>query len=490
MHRFAVRKICLNLQCKPRQFSLMCALTFAGAVLLFPFPSAGAQTQPATQSLDGLWLTDGYGDLIEFQGDNARGYQITTLSCISAANATRKTEGGAVNEVVFAGDDGTFRVSPGTSPDTRWLHKDGSVSNILLRRTGSRPKPCGQPLADTPLANYQVFWETFAEHYPFFALRRMNWSVVDGEFRPKVTAQTTPEELFRILSDMIEPLHDAHTFINAKSIQHRFHGYRPAADPMQKKNAARIAEIIKTKYVRGDLHDYCNHQLQFGLVPFGPARNAASPEFAGFLRIHSFSGYSDDREFVKQVDALETTLDDIFKDSGKLSGLVIDVRINGGGSDVFGISIASRLATQEYLAYTKVTRNDIRDPDHRTPPQPVMVHVSRRPGFRGPVVLLTSSDSVSAAETFTMAILDRQPHVVRVGANTQGVFSDVLGRSLPNGWTFGLPNEIYLTKDGKAFDGGGVPPDVEVPIFPPEDLANGRDSALDKALELLASKAK
>jgi C-terminal processing protease CtpA/Prc len=105
-------------------------------------------------------------------------------------------------------------------------------------------------------------------------------------------------------------------------------------------------------------------------------------------------------------------------------------------------------------------------------------------------MLLTSADSVSAAETFTMAVLDRQPHVIRVGANTQGVFSDVLGRKLPNGWSLGLPNEVYLTKDGKAFDGPGVPPDIEVPVFSSEDLADGRDSALNKALELLVSKDK
>jgi C-terminal processing protease CtpA/Prc len=220
-------------------------------------------------------------------------------------------------------------------------------------------------------------------------------------------------------------------------------------------------------------------------IPVGKANSAA-----GYLRIHSFSRYSEDKEFARQLVALENALDAIFKDAAKWTGLVIDVRINGGGSDVFGISIASRLATQEYLAYSKVIRNDIHDSDHRTPPQPVIVHISQRPGFRGPVVLLTSADSVSAAETFTMAVLDRQPHVIRVGENTQGVFSDVLGRKLPNGWSFGLPNEIYLTKDGRAFDGMGVPPDVEVPIFPTEDLANGRDSALNKAVELLASKDK
>jgi hypothetical protein len=334
-------------------------------------------------------------------------------------------------------------------------------------------------------------WETFAEQYPFFALHQMDWVAVDKKFRPQVIPDTKPEDLFRIFREMLDPLHDAHIFIHAKSIQKRFHGFRPSADPMQKKNAARITEIIEAKYIGGGLQDFCNKQLQFGLLRSSPGAPLTDSEAngIGYLRIHSFSDYSSDREFVKQVDVLERALDDIFKDSGRLHGLVIDVRINGGGSDVFGISIASRLATREYLAYSKVIRDDIRDPDHRTPPQPVIVHVSQRAGFHRPVVLLTSADSVSAAETFTMALLDREPRVIRVGANTQGVFSDVLGRKLPNGWTFGLPNEIYLTKDGKAFDGTGVPPDIAVPIFPTEDLTNGRDSALDKALGLLGHKA-
>jgi Peptidase family S41 len=475
----------------------LCVISFSAAALFLLSSLANVQTNSTAHSLDGQWLTDGYGDLVEFQGDSLRGYEITTLSCLASAQATRKTEASDASESVFVGDDGgTFRVSPATSADMRWLHEDGSVSSILLRRAGSRPELCGQPLADTPLTNYRVFWETFAEEYPFFALRHMDWVAVDKKFRPQVTLDTKPEELFRIFSDMLDPLHDAHTFINAKSIQKRFHGFRPSADPMRKKSAARITEIIETKYVRGGLHDFCNKQLQFGLLRSSPhaalsdSEGSGRADGIGYLRIHSFSNYSGDREFVKQLDALEIALDDIFKDPTKLNSLVIDVRINGGGSDVFGISIASRLATQEYLAYAKVIRNDIRDPDHRTPPQPVIVHVSQRPGFRGPVVLLTSADSVSAAETFTMAVLDRAPHVVRIGSNTQGVFSDVLGRKLPNGWTFGLPNEIYLTKDGKAFDGTGVPPDIEVPIFPTEDLTNGRDSALDKALELLAHKAK
>jgi len=40
--------------------------------------------------------------------------------------------------------------------------------------------------------------------------------------------------------------------------------------------------------------------------------------------------------------------------------------------------------------------------------------------------------------------------------------------------------------DGKAFDGAGIPPDLQVPFFSREDLAIGRDAALDKAMEILA----
>src|SRR5262249_44374285 len=144
---------------------------------------------------------------------------------------------------------------------------------------------------------------------------------------------------------------------------------------------------------------------------------------------------------------LEEALDGIFKGASNWSGLVIDIRINSGGFDEFGVAIASRLASSDYLAWEKAARNDVRDPDHHAPPQRLMVRVSQKAGFRGPVVLLTSPHGVSAAETFAMALLGRDPHVTRIGANTQGVFSDELVRRLPNGWTFGLSNEIYLTKE-------------------------------------------
>ena len=84
--------------------------------------------------------------------------------------------------------------------------------------------------------------------------------------------------------------------------------------------------------------------------------------------------------------------------------------------------------------------------------------------------------------------MGREPRIVRIGENTQGVFSDVLGRRLPNDWQIGLPNELFLTEAGTSFDGPGIPPDVPVPVFRAADISAGRDPALEKALELLVSR--
>jgi C-terminal processing protease CtpA/Prc len=349
----------------------------------------------------------------------------------------------------------------------------------MLHRVRSRPPVCGKAAENTPQSNYAVFWQTFAEHYAFFELRQTDWREVDARFRHQVTARTTAEELFAIFRQMVEPLHDAHTGIVARDIKKSFSGRRPDPNHLEAADWKRAAETIESKYVRGGLRSFCNGRVQFGMLDGS----------IGYLRITAFQGYADGRQYADSLFALQSALDSIFRDGGRLRGLVIDVRLNTGGADPLGLEIASRLTTEKFLAYSKVSRNnpDVEGHVRFTTPQPSWVTPSERPGFHGAVVLLTGPDTVSAGETFTMALFGRQPPVTRVGLNTQGVFSDVLVRKLPNSWGFWLPNEVYLTMDGKSFDGAGVPPDIRLPFFSREDLLNGRDSGLDKAREILAA---
>lgn len=410
---------------------------------------------------------------VRIAGDSLRTYEITSVSCLPGFGAHRT--GGSADEPVFTLDDApfTFSLRPGPGGERR-LHIDGAASERVMRRADALPARCGQPPAKDAAAVFDVFWQTFREHYPFFADRGVDWEAVRRTYAPRA-ASASPQELFGILREILASLRDAHTFLVAPDLHMGFSGSREDPYPVGDSGRARIREIVDTRYLRAAPHAFANGQIHFGMLP----------DSIAYLRIGSFFGYVREGGYASWENALNAALDTVFADTRGWRGVVIDVRVNGGGADPLGLAIASRLATEPYTAYAKVARSDPDDPAKRTAPQPSVVRPGARPGWRGPVVELTSRYSVSAAETFTQALMGRRPAVERVGENTQGVFSDVLGRTLPNGWRFGLPNELFLTDDGKSFDGPGIPATVAVPTFTRDDLRAGRDPGLERAMEIL-----
>jgi hypothetical protein len=429
--------------------------------------------------LEGLWKTDGYGFVIEIKADHFQFYEITAVSCLPSLSGTVKLvdEGSGDENLLEAliqlGDfEMTIQVFTGATTDEKRFHFEGAASDIVARRISEFPASCEALPPNTPDVNFDIFWQTYLEHYPFFAIKGVDWEAVRREFRPQIKGDTKEEELLEVFKKMILPLEDAHTFLQAPSLGTGFSGKRPDPNPLTHEDRARSVEIIETKYLRSPVRRWANEQIAFAMLEAG----------VGYLRISSFSGYTNKGDFRSGADALEAALDEIFDSGEEMVGLVIDIRVNGGGIDLYGLAIASRLTESEYLAYTKQARNDPTDPDQWTEGQPSLVHPSSRPNFFGPVILLTGPESVSAAETFTMALMGRFPEVIRLGKNTQGVFSDVQRRALPNGWHFWLPNEHFLTEDGKSFDGPGIPPHIVVPVFSRSDLDSGKDGALEEAL--------
>jgi hypothetical protein len=430
-------------------------------------------------SLDGHWLSDGYGFYAEKRDGTITLKEVTRVSCLPAYVAKResilpngelfmsegaKSEGGG--PVIFQ----AIRVK-----DDMHLRYEGAVSDFVFKRAEGPPPSCKEVTPNTPQSNYAIFWQNYADHYPFFALRKTDWAAVDAQMRPTITDKTTPAQLYAKLKGMFSVFNDAHTGIGAPDLKTRFVGYRPGLYPQRDLNDSRIHKILTRKYLQSPLQYYCNKQLQYGVLKDGTA----------YLRIISFYDYVPDARFSDQAAALGKALDIIMADVAKRKGFIIDVRTNDGGSDEFGNIIAGRLTDKPYLAYRKVIRNDLDDKGGRTPSQDVMVNAAPGKAYLGKVVLLTGNESVSAAETFAMALLGRALPVIRVGQPTQGVFSDVLKRKLPNGWIFGLPNEIYLTEDGRDFDGPGLLPDVTTEVFSKANFAKGKDSALEAAQKII-----
>ncbi|HJQ25398.1 MAG TPA: S41 family peptidase [Blastocatellia bacterium] len=440
---------------------------------LVMLPLVKASDKPA-QSLDGYWLADGYGLLAEIKGDEIKLFEITSLSCIASDTLKLKAEPADSRGMRFASGDDAIFLTPGPSPNTEWFHDPGAASKILFRRTATRPDVCTREVANDPVTNFEIFAATFAAHHGFLKHRGVDWAAVTRTYRAKVTAETKPEELFDIFKAMIEPLHDAHTFISARDIKKGFGGKRPNTLTLTSEERKRTIEILESRYLEDKLRAFCNGHVRYARLKGG----------AGYLRIDAFASYAKGG-FDEGARALDAALDEIMKDAEGLRGLVIDVRINGGGADPYGVQIAGRLTDRAYTAFIKRARNDAQNPERWTAPQPSTARPSDRPRFLKPVVELIGPDTVSAGETFTMALMGRRPHITRVGENTQGVYSDVLVRRLPNGWRFGLPNEVFLSEQGKHFEATGVPPDIRMPVFPKADLEAGRDTALEKALEIL-----
>src|SRR5262245_57498095 len=140
----------MNRQAALRRFGWILLVSFSAAALLTgPSRAQG----PSGSSLEGLWRTDGYGQLIEFKGNELRQFEITAVSCIPGRTAELRASASGPSEIVYAAEGEILRSTSGTSPDTRWLHEDGSVSSVFLHRTESRPEVCNKPLAETPENN-------------------------------------------------------------------------------------------------------------------------------------------------------------------------------------------------------------------------------------------------------------------------------------------------------------------------------------------------
>lgn len=449
-----------------------------------------SQNLPLT--VDGLWQADGYGLLVEVQGPKILTFQTTSISCLEWWTAQRSVSNRDKNEAVFLRGDTEIRISPSSSPNKLQMREGRAISYVTLSRIAARPATCNAPLENTPLNNYRVFWHTFAEQFALFPNYKVDWAAVDRKYQPRVTSSTTPEELYDIIREMILPFHNAHTSIGASSISRRYLGYRSDSAIGRRFNSKtpwtwneifkmvgdqtqRSKSIIESRYASGPLRPYVNDKIDFGML-----KNSV-----GYMRILGFDEYTKDGTFEEGAAALEEALDQVFNGAKQMKGLVIDVRLNTGGSDPLALAIASRLASKRYLAYSKTVRTNVTGLLRFSTPQNIWVETSTRHGYLGTVVLLFGPDTISGGETFAMALMGRNPRVTFVGENTQGVFSDVWGRKLPNGWTFRLPTELYLTSSGKSFDVKGMTPNIRVPVFPEADLKAGRDGALERAIKVI-----
>ncbi len=433
--------------------------------------SSGGETDvPVVSEFDGVWTSRGYGYVLQVSEGQFALFESTQISCVSADEGGLDTLSSAFDLQVTADDELSV-----LAPD--------AFGPLLFDRLADLPDACadgGTPVVGEPayerdaLQLFDITWQTFSEQYAFFELKEVDWDEVGNQARAGLSSSSDDDALFEALTELMAPLNDGHVSLS-----------RPGDE--YESGRFEIRDIFVAEFEAQDdiedFDDYAAEQFEAHIAGISSALDGGPqgatdamlwgrlPDNIGYLGYFGFEPEDED-DAAESLDELDAAVESL----ADTDALVIDLRVNSGGSDAYALEVASRFFDEEREVFRKAARNG----DTLNP----IIEVSLAP-FEGatytkPVYVVTTNSTVSAAEVFTMSMAEA-PHVVITGQPSNGIFSDILGRTLPNGWSFGLSNEVYSSPSEEVFEGRGVPVDmsIDLPAFPLADRVDGHDSWLE-----------
>ena len=467
-----------------------------------PVVNSSASSQSSAEPYQGVWQADAYGRTFEVKW-NGSAYDISTYLftqdyCLISEKMSNVTTA-EVAAIAHLNEDGSYLE----------IRTSELIPGPIFTQKTAIPSVCQTGLSTTygnegyqfnPEADFQFFWQYFNEHYFDFELSGTNWAMLYEQFYPQAIAAESEAELFEIFAEIIEPLEDSHVYVslntrgegfeNADAV-HNISAKPTISDQLTKEFLTEEALTLPLSAEQEAVFAAYYEQRIDGMIAtlMLPAEDdtieSALDNFLwyitedniGYLLITSMSEFSEEgldeqTDFVLATQLMQTIMADLIQ----ADGLVIDIRLNNGGFDLVSHAIAKHFFTDETLVYRKQARLN----NARTPLRDVYIKPADTLNFTGPIALLTSHNTVSAAEIFTLIMRER-PNTTLIGESTAGALSDILESRVTSPIHFGLSNEWYFTPDGTWFERQGIPADIHVP-FP---SIEGHDEALTRALEYL-----
>lgn len=441
-------------------------------------------------SIEGHWVAPAYGISLTIEPTEFTYHQYTGQTCQSMNNFFDETYDQLIDDVKLAQQGQVLLNS----------FFGAKVPAVEFERQASLPESCVSSLVanfdedgyeDNALRDFDIFWQNFNDHYAFFELKQVDWAQQRNTWRPQVTATIDDDELLTILAQMVEPLADGHVEVASADGETNFefdgkptffdiieseHEQLPPENTLDvegyfDEQFELVLEIIADSFVDGaEINQNESEQTFWSVLPNN----------IGYVNLLAMAGFTGSELSADQLDAVDLTFDQIFSDLADVDSMVIDLRFNGGGDDGVSAHIASRFTDARTLAWQKQARLG----NSRLPLSQIFIEPSARTRFLKPVVLLTSSATASAAEVFSLA-MQQVANAQLVGEASQGIFSDTLPKSLPNGISFSMSTEYYFSADGDFFEDLGVPVDVDAAFFTLADRQNGQDTGLMATQDLL-----
>ncbi len=103
--------------------------------------------------------------------------------------------------------------------------------------------------------------------------------------------------------------------------------------------------------------------------------------------------------------------------------------------------------------------------------------------LNGPIAVLMNQYTVSAAEDF-VDVMKMYTNAVFIGNNTAGTSGQPLCEALESGGFFRICTRRCIAQNGEDIYNKGFTPDIRI-IPTAEDISSGRDTVLEKGLEII-----
>lgn len=435
--------------------------------------------------LKGIWKSPDEGYLWDASGDSLNIYSFTENFCHREALYYLEHLLNSTAQFIAHGTD-----------SIRFYYHDfgDNTADLQLRRDmvkiDKMPDHClssKELQTAKPQYVFQLFLETLQENYAFSQERHMDWQAIRNAYSNRVTEETTEEELFQLMGEIVVKTKDQHTKIidpNGQRIQYSF---TPSAqfvldafnDQTEIKDLGTYYNVFfNTQYknitdslLQGKGQKVANGQIEWGSLN----------EQIGYINIHSFAGFvTESLPRSKHIAIINDEMTNIIEAFQEKDALVVDISFNFGGFDAAGLTIASYFTDKEMLVYTGQTyhRGSFNEGTKQT------IIPSKTIQFTKPVYLLMTDISRSAAETFAMQ-LKVLPNVHLVGINTLGTQSGMLNKAIGK-FNLALSNQRFLTPDNQIYEVTGVPPRIKIPIFSDrKDIFNAHKEAVLELVGLI-----
>jgi hypothetical protein len=291
------------------------------------------------------------------------------------------------------------------------------------------------------------------EDYSYRDLRVADWDAQFQQFAAKLQSSETPRQFAELAAQLLSPAQDIHLWLKVED-----------------ETIATFQRSAPWNVARATLPQR---------IPQWHKRNStvASGLFDDGIRYLFIGNWPGD-----SAAELEPAFQVMGEAAEAGSPLIIDVRANGGGSELAARQFAGCFVDRPIVYAKHLTRQNgqFSEPLNRE-----LQPNRARPRFRGRVAVLMGQGTVSSSEAFVMMV-KQVPGCTLIGDSTAGSSGNPKPLDLGNGVVAFVPSWKQLSLDGTCLEGKGVAPDVAVKTSP-SDLEKS-DPVLEEALRLLRQK--